>query len=218
MDQTFIPTLRASAQRLGIDPVHLLTAISYETGGKLDPGLWGGKNNNYLGLIQFGPQERAKYGVHEKQSATEQMGAVENFLRDRGIKPGMGLPDIYSTINAGSPGLYNRSDTANGGAPGTVMDKVQNQMAGHRARAQAMLGTNTDNPTGVIPPAPIPQPFMPANAMASEQTAPLFSPQQQPPPTGQQPSPLQSFFASPPAGPSNSNDLAAWWSRQNPQG
>ena len=113
----------ASAKRLGVDPVDVGTAISYETGGKFDPGLWGGKGGNYLGLIQFGPEERAKYGVKPGQSAVEQMGAVENFLRDRGVRPGMGMMDIYSTINAGSPGLYNRSDTANGGAPGTVADK-----------------------------------------------------------------------------------------------
>ena len=107
----------ASAQRLGIDPLHLGTAISYETGGRFDPNLWGGKNNNHLGLIQFGPEERAKYGVKEGQTVPEQMAAVENYLRDRGVKPGMGLMDVYSTINAGQPGLYNRTDTPNGGAP-----------------------------------------------------------------------------------------------------
>src|SRR5207253_2043289 len=52
---------------------------------------------------------------------------------------GMGLLDIYSTINAGRPGLYNRSDAANGGAPGSVADKVAS-MAGHRMRANSMLG------------------------------------------------------------------------------
>ena len=37
------------------------------------------------------------------------LNAAENFLRDRGVKPGMGLLDIYSTINAGRPGSYDRS-------------------------------------------------------------------------------------------------------------
>lgn len=129
----------ASAKRLGVDPVDIGTAISYETGGRFDPNLWGGKGGNYLGLIQFGPEERAKYGVKEGQSATEQMGAVENFLRDRGVKPGMGMMDIYSTINAGSPGRYNASDAANGGMPGTVADKVNNQMADHRANVVGAL-------------------------------------------------------------------------------
>src|ERR1039457_7082743 len=90
---------RATAARLGISPSDLLTAISYETGSTMSPSTWGGKGGNYLGLIQFGPSEQAKYGVNEKQTPTEQMGAVENYLRDRGVKPGMGLLDVYSTIN-----------------------------------------------------------------------------------------------------------------------
>ena len=140
MNPELAAAIIASAQRLGVDPLHIGTAISYETGGKFDPNLWGGKNNNHLGLIQFGGPEREKYGVREGQTAVEQMTAVENYLRDRGVKPGMGLLDIYSTINAGRPGLYNRSDAANGGAPGTVRDKVEQQMAGHVERARALLG------------------------------------------------------------------------------
>lgn len=139
----------ASAKRLGVDPVDLATTISFETGGKFDPNLWGGKNNNHLGYIQFGGPEREKYGVKEGQSPTEQMGAVESYLRDRGLKPGMGMADLYSTVNAGAPGLYNRSDTANGGTPGTVMDKVTGQMAGHRVNAVKLLGGDV----GMIPQA-----------------------------------------------------------------
>lgn len=149
MNPELAQAIIASAGRLGVDPLDLGTAMSYETGGKMDPGLWGGKNNNYLGLIQFGPEERRKYGVHEGQSAGDQVVSAENFLRDRGVKPGMGLPDIYSTINAGSPGRYNASDANNGGAPGTVMDKVNNQMAGHRVNAARLLGMDA----GMIPQA-----------------------------------------------------------------
>lgn len=135
----FIDAVRASADRLGISPNDLLTAMSYETGGKLSPSLYGGAGGKYLGLIQFGPEEQAKYGVRPDQTAAEQVGSAESFLRDRGLKPGMGLLDVYSTINAGRPGLYNRSDANNGGAPGTVADKVAT-MAGHRLRANALLG------------------------------------------------------------------------------
>jgi hypothetical protein len=159
-----------SSKRLGIDPVDLGTAISYETGSKFDPGLWGGKNNNYLGLIQFGPEERAKYGVKPGQSAVEQMGAVENFLRDRGVRPGMGMMDIYSTINAGSPGLYNRSDTANGGAPGTVADKVNTQMAEHRRNVVGYL--NGGAPTQPVPQDPT-SPIDPTVTGAAAASAPL---------------------------------------------
>lgn len=152
-----------SAKRLGLDPVHLGTSISYETGGRFDPNLWGGAGKNHLGLIQFGPEERKKYGVKEGQTGPEQMLAVENFLRDRGVKPGMGLHDIYSTINAGSPGLYNRSDAANGGAPGTVADKVNTQMAGHEVNARRLLGV--DAPVGALATgaAPVPVPVDPVS-------------------------------------------------------
>jgi hypothetical protein len=168
----------ASAKRLGVDPLDIATAMSYETGGKMDPGLWGGKNGNYLGLIQFGPEERKKYGVHEGQSAGDQVVAAENFLRDRGVKPGMGLPDIYSTINAGSPGRYNASDANNGGAPGTVMDKVTQQMGPHRVNAARLLGMDA----GMIPQAPSPSaPVTGAPAAGASSSAPAAA---APPDTG----------------------------------
>lgn len=152
MNPELASAIIASAKRLGVDPLHIGTAISYETGGKFDPNLWGGASSNHLGLIQFGPEERAKYGVKEGQSAPEQMQAVENYLRDRGVKPGMGLADIYSTINAGAPGLYKSSDARNGGAPGTVQDKVDGQMAGHVVNARNLLGDGA--PVGALATAP----------------------------------------------------------------
>lgn len=152
MGSELVDAVKASAARLGVSPSDILTSMSYETGGKLDPNLWGGKDGKYLGLIQFGPKEQAKYGVKEGMPVTEQVTAAENFLRDRGVKPGMGLLDIYSTINAGHPGLYDRSDAGNGGAPGTVADKVATQMVGHRARANSLLGDES-SPIPISPSA-----------------------------------------------------------------
>ena len=175
MNPELAAAIIASAKRLGVDPLHIGTAISYETGGKFDPNLWGGKNNNHLGLIQFGEAERAKYGVKEGQSAPEQMQAVENFLRDRGVKPGMGLMDIYSTINAGAPGLYNRSDTANGGMPGTVADKVNSQMTGHMSTAAKLLGV--DAPVGALAAKAIPvDPVSPINPTSTVTEVPPAGP------------------------------------------
>ncbi|MGY4159042.1 hypothetical protein ACVINW_004884 [Bradyrhizobium sp. USDA 4461] len=128
-----------ASRNLGIDPHDLATAISYETGGTFNHNLWGGSGGKYLGLIQFGPEEQTKYGVKEGQSITEQMRAVEKFLRDRGLTPGSGLLDIYSTINTGSPGHYGLSDAGKGGAPGTVKDKVNTQMGGHMNKAAVLL-------------------------------------------------------------------------------
>jgi hypothetical protein len=128
-----------AAEELGTTPEDLLTVIGYETGGTYDPAIRGGKNDRHIGLIQFGDNEQAMYGARQDQSVGEQMQAVVKYLKHRGFQPGMGLLDLYSTINAGRPGLYNRSDTAAGGAPGTVLDKVNNQMAGHRRKALALL-------------------------------------------------------------------------------
>jgi hypothetical protein len=134
-----------AATELGVDPVDLATAISYETAGTFDPTKKGPTTQwgQHRGLIQFGVPQAKKYGVDWSNPAGSQLGAdgaIVKYLRDNGVKPGMGLLDIYSTINAGAPGLYNRSDANNGGAPGTVRDKVEKQMAGHREKALALIG------------------------------------------------------------------------------
>nr|WP_255607008.1 hypothetical protein [Brucella anthropi] len=118
------------------------TAISYETAGTFDPWKAGPTTQwgQHRGLIQWGEPQRAKYGVSQGMPVSAQMQAVGNYLRDAGVRPGMGLPDVYSAINAGRVGRYNASDANNGGAPGTVLDKVQNQMAGHRKNAERLLG------------------------------------------------------------------------------
>jgi len=132
----------ASAKRLGVDPVDLGTVVSYETAGTFDPWKAGPTTQwgQHRGLIQWGEPQRQKYGVSQGMPVAAQMEAAERYLTDAGVKPGMGLLDLYSAVNAGGVGRYNRSDANNGGAPGTVRDKVQNQMAGHRAKAAALLG------------------------------------------------------------------------------
>lgn len=134
-----------SAQALEVDPIDLATAISYETGGTFNPVQKGPttKWGQHQGFIQFGEPQAKEYGVDWNNPVASQLGpdgAVVRYLRKRGVKPGMGMMDIYSTINAGAPGLYNRSDAAAGGAPGTVADKVTSQMGGHRAKAERLLG------------------------------------------------------------------------------
>lgn len=142
-----------TANALGIDPVDLGTAISYETAGTFDPTKTGPTTQwgQHKGLIQFGEPQAKQYGVDWNNPVGSQLGpngAVANYLRSTGVKPGMGLMDIYSAINAGSVGRYGASDANNGGAPGTVADKVNQQMGGHRAKALALLGDygNAGNP------------------------------------------------------------------------
>jgi hypothetical protein len=142
-----------TANAIGANPLDLATAISFESGFR--PDVWGGSGGRHFGLIQFGPAERAKYGVDTRNPVGSQLGkngAIARYFRDRGFKPGMSGLDLYSTINAGSPGRYGASDTAAGGTPGDVRDKWVNQMGEHRQKAAALLNSlkQSDYPPGSI--------------------------------------------------------------------
>lgn len=146
-----------SARALGVSPVDLATAISYETAGTFDPTKAGPTTQwgRHRGLIQFGEPQAEQYGVDWSNPIGSQLGqdgAVVKYLRSTGVRPGMGLMDIYSAINAGGVGRYNASDANNGGAPGTVADKVNNQMAGHRAKAMSLLGGEYEPDAGHMVP------------------------------------------------------------------
>ncbi|MGX5775438.1 hypothetical protein [Methylorubrum zatmanii] len=134
--------IKATSARIGANPLDLATAMSYETGGTFDPWKAGPTTQwgQHRGLIQWGEPQRQKYGVSQATPVADQVAAAGRYLQDAGFKPGMGLADLYSAINAGRVGRYNASDAKNGGAPGTVLDKVNNQMAGHRAKAGQLLG------------------------------------------------------------------------------
>jgi len=134
-----------AARALGINPADLATIISYETGGTFDPTQAGPTTQwgQHRGLIQFGEPQAKANGVDWANPVGSQLGpdgAIVRYLKGAGVKPGMGLMDIYSAVNAGSVGKYGATDAHNGGAPGTVADKVRTQMAGHQAKAQALLG------------------------------------------------------------------------------
>lgn len=134
--------IQQTAQQLGIDPLDLATVMSYETGGTFDPWIKGPttKWGTHRGLIQWGEPQAKQYGVTQDMPIEQQVAAAGQYLRDAGVKPGMGLIDIYSAVNAGAPGRYDRSDHKAGGAPGTVADKVMYQMEGHKQKAAALLG------------------------------------------------------------------------------
>ncbi len=142
-----------TANALGMDPVDLATIISYETAGTFDPlkrgptTQWG----QHRGLIQFGEPQAKQYGVNWDDPLGSQLGpqgAIANYFLANGWQPGMGMMDAYSIVNAGAPGRYNASDANNGGAPGTVRDKVTGQMDGHRAKAADLLGGTFTPPAG----------------------------------------------------------------------
>lgn len=154
---TFQEQLIATANALGMNPVDLATIISYETAGTFDPTKAGPTTQwgQHKGLIQFGEPQAKEYGVDWNDPLNSQLGpdgAVANYFRANGWKPGMGMLDAYSIVNAGAPGKYNASDAGNGGAPGTVADKVNNQMGPHREKALGLLG-GADLSFGEVKPA-----------------------------------------------------------------
>jgi hypothetical protein len=130
--------IRASATSLGIDPVDLATTIGYETAGTYDPWKKGPttKWGTHRGLIQWGEPQAAQYGVAEDTPVEQQMQAVTQYLRDRGVQPGMGTEDIYSAINAGSVGRPNASDR-----PGFTVRRHAQEMEAFRPQAAAMLAS-----------------------------------------------------------------------------
>lgn len=175
--------IRAQATRLGVSPVDIATVMSYETGGTFDPWKAGPTTQwgQHRGLIQMGEPQRAKYGVTADMPPEKQVEAAGNYLLDAGVKPGMGLLDIYSAVNAGHVGRYNASDANNGGAPGTVADKVAG-MDAHRANALGLLGENpppqeAGTPAPALPP-PVNVPTLPVVAAGPEAPAPAAPPAQ----------------------------------------
>jgi hypothetical protein len=156
--------IRSAAREMGVDPVDLATIISYETAGTLNPQKRGPTTKKYgvhRGLIQFGEPQAELYGADfssKEKALGSQLGpdgAIVKYFKGNGIEPGMGLLDMYSIVNAGKPGRYNARDEAAGGAPGTVREKVENQMGGHRVKAVKLM--SDDSPPSESP-MPMPRP------------------------------------------------------------
>jgi hypothetical protein len=177
------------SKKYGLDPAHVLTAMSYETGGTFDPWKAGPTTRwgQHRGLIQWGEPQRSQYGVDQNTPVGDQVKATFQYLKDRGVRPGAGLMDIYSAINAGRVGRNNASDAAAGGAPGTVANKVNTQMGGHAARARSMLqkfGSGASANAGYASAIPAAAGLLPDSLTAGD-----GSPVRQVLPGGQDPSP-----------------------------
>ena len=93
----------SAANELGVRPEDLAAVISQETMGTFDPQIIGGEGNNYKGLIQFGIPERKAYGYRDGMSFEEQLlGPVVRYLKDRGVKQGHGVKELYAAILTGN--------------------------------------------------------------------------------------------------------------------
>jgi len=137
---TLLPELtraiEGTASRVGVRPDELASVLALES--SLDINAQGGDGDNYIGLWQAGPEERSVYGVYRGMPATQQMAALERFLKDRGFQPGMGIERLYSTILAGNPNAANSFDSNNVSAASV---SAQFQPGGEfHNRARTILG------------------------------------------------------------------------------
>jgi hypothetical protein len=124
------------AQANGINPIDAATLAHFESG--MNPMQWNHAGSDNYGLIQFGAPERKKYGiVPGKTGFNEQVDAYFQFMKDRGFDPTKhSFLDMYSTINAGSPGNAGAVDSGS-----TVAQKVNSpRMQSSRKWAEKWLG------------------------------------------------------------------------------
>lgn len=152
------------ANRFGMNPVDVATFMRYETGGTLDPlqpgptTQWG----QHRGLIQMGEVQQKEYGINldpkkgPTSSIEEQFAAIEKYFVANGFdkwltdNPNATVHQkrlaMYATVNAGSPYKVNATDQYNGGAPGTVVDKVNemysDKKGSHYSRATEFMETS----------------------------------------------------------------------------
>ena len=130
-------SLIAMAQRNGWDPSDIAAIASFETGGTLNPSEPGrGAASGRIGLIQAGPNERRAYGLGTGNWDREVKG-IENYLLARGAKPGMGLADLYATVNGGNP---RAGYTADGNGTVARSARTLKQLEAHRQAAMRKLG------------------------------------------------------------------------------
>ena len=137
------------AAELGIDPLDLATIIGFETAGTYNTDKTGGENDKFSGLIQFGEDERAAYGVTPGMTFEEQLrGPVLRYFKDRFKKAGIDTRgatflQLYTTVLAGNPGA--NPDAAdsfgttarNAANPATEKGRI---MAEHREAARIRFG------------------------------------------------------------------------------
>lgn len=139
------------AAELGIDPSYLAMVMNFESGGNLISGserhgldTYGGDGNNYLGWIQFSPDNQRKYGVKPGMNANQMMNAVIGYLRDSGVRPGDSLATIYQAIQAPKYVDEVRKTGVNVGSDsnGTVSSHLQRIQDEHSGLVNQWLQSN----------------------------------------------------------------------------
>ena len=92
-----------AARQLRLPPHEFGALLSLEAGPNMDPNIRGGANNNYYGMIQFGPGEQQKYldpSRMGKYTREEQMPKVVQYFLDLRVYPSL----IHLNQDIGSMG------------------------------------------------------------------------------------------------------------------
>jgi hypothetical protein len=119
-------SIEEGAAKLGVDPADYATAMSYETGGTMNPWQKGPvtKWGQHRGTIQYGEPQQRKYGVSPKQSFHDQVtDSNVRYLQAPELNPERPFEDIYKAINAGSVGANLNTQDANTGR--TIADNIR---------------------------------------------------------------------------------------------
>lgn len=180
-----VEAIKNAASWVGISPRDLTAAMHFESG--LNPNLHSGSykdgsgKGDFWGLIGFDKDNRKQYGVTDNMTIAEQMPKVAQYLKDRGVKPGMGLEDVYTAINAGHTGVdpsgvpyIDRSD-----ANGPIRRHIATIQHGSYGPADRFLSGGNSSVSSTLPANPNVQQV--ANVVgggATQQPSPLQNPQQ----------------------------------------
>jgi len=117
----FNDKLNKIGQKLGVDPKDLMRIMQFETGGTMSPSQKSG-TSKAVGLIEFMPDTATALGTTTQDlaqmSAVEQLDYVYRFYKMNGVRPGMGVGDLYMLTFM--PAAVNKPDDfvlgdANGG-------------------------------------------------------------------------------------------------------
>lgn len=102
----FISGVESMAGRLGAKPEHLMSLMSFETGGTFSPSI---RNSiGATGLIQFLPETARALGTSTdnlaRLSSTQQLKYVEQYFNSPNLKGKIGtLEGAYTAVLAGNP-------------------------------------------------------------------------------------------------------------------
>jgi hypothetical protein len=138
-----------TANRLQMNPQMLAAVLHYESGFNPSDVGPSGKGYSVRGLIGFDPENVRKYG-DPAPTIPAQMSQVEQYLLDRGWKPGTHDPNdlarLYSIVNAGSLDKNGDPRLNAKDINGTISDHIQRIQSGSYDPAYKYLYGNPPSP------------------------------------------------------------------------